>query len=271
MKDLSDEELIAFHSIDRDLYAFLVLALFRDPIECLEILAFWIWLERTNLTEIVKKQLSLPYVLVNELADEALLCLKCIKNVHFLSEGCEVPLIQTLTDTEISLRDLYRNRLIIIPELECIKIRVCARAFRDITQAGIERKLAHAQEAASPSYSNGQRGGPNAQDSVEKTMFLTFSRGYPVQEWELREFFTMAFGDCIESLHVQEVQSGEQSLFARIVFRSLATIGMILNGNEKAKFIVNGKHVWARRYEPRRQRSSSSSSSSVASSSQQQR
>ncbi|OMO91801.1 hypothetical protein COLO4_18099 [Corchorus olitorius] len=86
----------------------------------------------------------------------------------------------------------------------------------------------------------------------DRTMFVTFSKGYPVYEWEVREFFGRAYGDCIESLHMQEVQPNQQSLFARIVFHSVSSIEMILNGMSKVKFTINGKHVWARKFVPKR-------------------
>ncbi|WRX33429.1 hypothetical protein QQP08_025916 [Theobroma cacao] len=69
---------------------------------------------------------------------------------------------------------------------------------------------------------------------------------------EVREFFTRAYGDCIESLHMQEVPPDEQSLFARIVFRSESAIEIILSGMSKAKFTINGKHVWTGKFVPKR-------------------
>nr|POE90794.1 hypothetical protein CFP56_23089 [Quercus suber] len=67
----------------------------------------------------------------------------------------------------------------------------------------------------------------------DRTMFFTFSKGYPVQEWEIREFFTRSYGDCIESLHVQEAQPHQQELFARIIFQTASTMEMILSGMGK--------------------------------------
>ncbi|KAL2534349.1 Uncharacterized protein Adt_07700 [Abeliophyllum distichum] len=52
----------------------------------------------------------------------------------------------------------------------------------------------------------------------DRTMFVTFSRGYPVAEREVRHFFSTNFGDCIESFHMQEVRPHEQPLYARVVF-----------------------------------------------------
>ncbi|KAJ7964013.1 Rho guanine nucleotide exchange factor [Quillaja saponaria] len=63
----------------------------------------------------------------------------------------------------------------------------------------------------------------------ERTIFLTFSKGYPISENE-------------------EVEPGEeQPLYARLVMQSVAAMEAVL-GNGKLKFNINGKHVWARKY-----------------------
>ncbi|KAF8021863.1 hypothetical protein BT93_G2107 [Corymbia citriodora subsp. variegata] len=82
----------------------------------------------------------------------------------------------------------------------------------------------------------------------ERTIFLTFSKGYPILENEVRDYFTRRFGNFIEELHMQEVPPEEQALYARLVVRPGSLIDTILNGKSKAKFTINGKHVWARRY-----------------------
>ncbi|XP_073130792.1 uncharacterized protein [Henckelia pumila] len=91
----------------------------------------------------------------------------------------------------------------------------------------------------------------------DRTIFLTFSKGYPITEVEVREFFNKRFGDFIEDLIMQEVGEEEQVLYARMVARSTAVIDAIVGGN-KAKYSINGKHVWARKYVKRQQTSSSS-------------
>lgn len=47
---------------------------------------------------------------------------------------------------------------------------------------------------------------------------------------------------------MQEVAEDEQALFARLVARSASGIGVVLGGQRKARFSINGKHVWARKY-----------------------
>nr|GLL37934.1 uncharacterized protein LOC109169472 [Ipomoea trifida] len=86
----------------------------------------------------------------------------------------------------------------------------------------------------------------------DRTMFLTFSRGYPVSEEEVKELFNSYYGDCVETVKmVPPMNASEQSLYARLVVRSVSTIDQVLSRGPIAKFRVNGKHVWARKYERR--------------------
>ncbi|XVE68971.1 hypothetical protein DITRI_Ditri09bG0113000 [Diplodiscus trichospermus] len=86
----------------------------------------------------------------------------------------------------------------------------------------------------------------------DRTIFLTFSKGYPISENEITDFFTRNFGDnLIEGIEMQEVPAGEQPLYARMVLKSASGFEIVLNGKPKAKFSINGKHVWCRKYERR--------------------
>ncbi|XP_024200604.1 uncharacterized protein LOC112203939 [Rosa chinensis] len=83
----------------------------------------------------------------------------------------------------------------------------------------------------------------------DRTIFLTFSKGYPISEKEVREFFTRKYGEFFDAIHMQEVQVvDQQPLYARLVVRSASFIPVVLEGQSKAKFSINGKHVWARKY-----------------------
>jgi len=81
----------------------------------------------------------------------------------------------------------------------------------------------------------------------ERTIFLTFSKGYPISEDEVHAFFTRRFGNFIEEIIMQDVAEGEQVLYARMVCKTPEVIDRICGGN-KAKYSINGKHVWARKY-----------------------
>ncbi|TKY44448.1 hypothetical protein E2542_SST31619 [Spatholobus suberectus] len=278
---VTQEEFNLFHRIDRELYRILVINLFREPAESMQVHAMWLWLERVGFRNVVKRVLSLPNILINEVADETVMCLNCINSNSSItpssSESGEIPLLQSLVDKEISLQFLYENRVRALQGVAKVVHDVCVRAFTDIMQQAMMRnsneRVMEAQRAVTQGPENhgpfwfgsigpsnlraGNKVGGVAQGTHEvaaddRTLFVTFSKGYRVEEWEVREFLTMAYGDCIEALYMQEVQPSEQALFARIVFRQVSTIDMILRGATKAKFSINGKHVWARKFVPKR-------------------
>ncbi|KAK8515458.1 hypothetical protein V6N13_139563 [Hibiscus sabdariffa] len=281
MMSVSDQEFNVFHRIDRTLYGLLVMDLWRDPVEALQFVALWLWLERVGFRHVVKKILTLPLMLINELADEAFVCLNIIHNdqVSTLDLANDIHSMQNLIHGDLCLQFFAKHRLIANRGLARILNEVCMRVLGDIMQIAIERNAAqslvgHArqqqqqvqvqQPGAQPGLHQvmGYGHGPidmrlpltrtnEVVPADDRTMFITFSKGYPVYEWEVREFFTRLYGDCIESLHMQEVMPNEQSLFARIVCYSTATIEMILQGSAKVKFNINGKHVWARKFVPK--------------------
>lgn len=291
---ISREEFNLFHSIDRQLYTLLVIDLLRDPVESMQTMALWIWLELAGFSHVIKKILVLPHTLISGLADEASTCLSYITNSReFLGEQegvGEIPLTQNLMKKEISLQFFQENRAIAIHGIAKVANEICIRALADIKARVVEltnnaRKRSHlhmsvASQAGDDSFVNGfqQPGLDEENDGLlqlgvdeengevgklvpadDRTMFVTFSKGYPVAEFEVRNFFTRIFGDCIESFYMQEVKApDEQALFARIVFYCPSIIHVILNGVTKAKFTINGKHVWMRKFVPKRPRSTAS-------------
>lgn len=55
---------------------------------------------------------------------------------------------------------------------------------------------------------------------------------------------------------MQEVSEIEQPLYARLVVYPASSMEVVLEGKSKAKFSINGKHVWARKYVRKVQRTS---------------
>ncbi|XP_074335972.1 uncharacterized protein LOC141673138 [Apium graveolens] len=258
---ISQEEFRLFHSIDRRLYFILVADLFRDPIEAMQVMALWLWLERVGFFNTVKRILEWPVMLINDLADEANICLTFINNPLSLLltlEAFEIPLSQSVIQKNFSLQYLQNNVKSAKIGVEKVCNTICTRAFNDLMEQAILRNEAHKivesqqqllvqQTMLSNSFGN------SVVPADERTMFVTFSKGYPVAEWEVREFFTKLFGECIELFYMQEVKDfDDQALFARIVFFRADIIHMILNGAPKAKFTINGKHVWMRKFVPKK-------------------
>lgn len=454
---VSHEEYCAFYAMDRALYTILAIELWRNPLESMQIVALWIWFERLGFRNLVQKILSLPRVVINDLADEALVCYRCIRDPQFLhsAKTTDIPLTHRMLKGEISLEYFHVNRDTVIGGIHSVVAEVCATALADVIGDAIKRHSAHkllkkqkntlsspafdhhslahsfanlgfvnelpksnnsigksvlpvseqpllhslvnigfageiAQGssssrgiwAAPPSPDNslchhtfsdlgidgllsnssapanvvtsalqlslnrifakmglaghqlsgsvlpgnsvhprpapsmghslfnlglrdelcnspaqtipggssllqqslihhssfpdsrcggrgdifdgrfGGRGdifdgmsitrnGSAAATAVaaeNRTLFVTFSKGYPVTEAEVREFFTKLFGECIESFYMQPVMPPEQALYARVVFCKPDIIDLVLNGLQKAKYTINGKHLWMRKF-----------------------
>ncbi|CDY48860.1 BnaA06g03220D [Brassica napus] len=98
----------------------------------------------------------------------------------------------------------------------------------------------------------------------DRTVFLTFSKGYPISESEVMVYFTRIFGEVIETILMQEVEENEQPLFARMVLKMECASKMdeIVGPGNKRKFTIDGKHVWARKYVRKNPSSTASPSSS---------
>ncbi|CDY48085.1 BnaC06g02490D [Brassica napus] len=98
----------------------------------------------------------------------------------------------------------------------------------------------------------------------DRTVFLTFSKGYPISESEVVVYFTRRFGEVIEAILMQEVEENEQPLFARMVLKMECASKMdeIVGPGNKRKFTIDGKHVWARKYVRKNPSSTASPSSS---------
>ncbi|KAI3447215.1 hypothetical protein Pfo_003880 [Paulownia fortunei] len=289
LDEVTLDEFKLFYGIDRELYIILVRDLCRNPSECLQIMGLWLWLERGGFCHVISKILSFSPFLINELADEALTCLKLINNQFpFSSEAAEIPLTRSLVKTDISLQYFLENRHTVFHEVQNLVSDVYIPALSDIMErarhggfgeSSTQNQMPTPGHAASGSSANQMRPPPSIADSLTqnfsslsiegdafpslgrargnetsryaRTMFATFSKGYPVTESEVRQFFTRMFGNCIDSLHMQEVGPDEQALYARIVFVNPSFIQIILNGETKAKFTINGKHVWMRQFVPR--------------------
>ncbi|KAA0055776.1 uncharacterized protein E6C27_scaffold181G001620 [Cucumis melo var. makuwa] len=212
-------------------------------------MAFWLWLERVGFRHVVFRLLRLPILLINELAEEALTALACIVSDHPPPPPSDeynnnIPLTQNFMKKEISLQFLYANRHTAFEGVAKIRNEVCFRAMKDI----MIQAISHRQISTAAAAVTAPPPPPSGVGDLQ-------TQGYPVHEWEVREFFNTNYGDCIENFQMQEVEANEQALFARIVFKFPSTIDLILRGQPRMKFTINGKHIWARKFIPK-QRSS---------------
>ncbi|KAG5223558.1 Rho guanine nucleotide exchange factor [Salix suchowensis] len=241
MTSITVDQLHAYHAIDRES--------FLDDKRIL----------------IHSKMTSLADTVLNVVADEAALCLDSLEytNLPIIPIGGGLPFTSINKFTAISG---IKNSL----------NTVCARIFTDILQrvlAGTSQMIGN-QPLVVPGFPHPVFGDvtilarpvdndfpaaelwgwdpARAVPENDRTMFLTFSRGFPVTKEEVAELFTSICGDCVVNVQMQEKsQSSEQPLYAKIIMRTITAVDQILCGRRVAKFRINGKHIWARKYDRR--------------------
>ncbi|KAF5198304.1 Rho guanine nucleotide exchange factor [Thalictrum thalictroides] len=86
------------------------------------------------------------------------------------------------------------------------------------------------------------------QPDDHRKMIMAFSRGYPIAEGEVHDYFMRNYGDVVERIRMEETPPNAQPLYAHVTFRSASAIDLVLNGTEQVEFVINGKQVWTRRY-----------------------
>ncbi|XP_061351585.1 uncharacterized protein LOC133296586 [Gastrolobium bilobum] len=280
MAPITIDELHLFHQIDREVFCFLVFKLHRDLTQSLLVMALWLWLENIGNSNVVRKIMGLPNALVNALVDEAVVCLKCLEiDNPLIPNGGGLPLTQKLTQKDISLRIFNKKRYTTIAGIKSVLQNICARVFNDVVEIVLKSsKISQASTSYMPlvvpgfphplfgafdvppktmnldlsdnTIWDGKQPYNDVTDD-DRSMFLTFSRGFPVSEQEVRVLFTRIYGDCILSLTMGTVDENDQHLFAIMILQMVETVDQILNGKRVAKLYINGKHIWARKYERR--------------------
>ncbi|GAB4851480.1 hypothetical protein Ancab_030882 [Ancistrocladus abbreviatus] len=360
-KSTTHEEFQTFHGTERDLFTLLVSTLHRDPIQSIQVLAFWIWIGRRTSPCLVQRILTFTNPVIDTLFDETVFCLEAVQNDHFLYNEDNIPLLETVSFDNyiVSLHYFHGNRVSLLCDVGKIMQEVCLPAFKDIVERTVDEyemnrifslgregminanpmfysfvsasssvlsritqnrgfyarndggnyrmvpvptskpcytfnvgkvnvpvlfghpSLAMPNEKGKPSARGGgvccdsNNGGSDGNSGLkappptpkdlhgfdvynfneqcrvllkqvmelltnvsidglddeedrvvhqdERSIFLTFSKGFPVYESEIREFFTRMYGDVVEAIHMEEVGANKQALYAQLVRRHLSS------------------------------------------------
>ncbi|CAK8577372.1 unnamed protein product [Lathyrus sativus] len=286
---ITRKELHMFYSIDRELFCFLIFKLHYEVTASLLVMALWLWLEKIGYHNLIHKVASLQGTLINALVNEALTCLQFLeRDQPPIPIGGGLPLTKLLMKKDISLEMFTLKRYTAITGIKIVLNNTCARVFIDLLQIALKRKNIIETRGSTtprihtlnmplilPGFPHPLFGSFNLLPTIEnislsderiwiqkkpyddatnddKSLFLTFSRGFPVSEMEVRYLFNTNYGDCVQSLimggnHVKN----DQPLFAIMVLKMVEIVDQILFGKRVAKLHINGKHIWARKYEPR--------------------
>lgn len=92
----------------------------------------------------IRRMLSLPLALLNELADETVTCLKCVENDNYLfvNGNDQINLLLEILSTRVSLRFFHEHRITVVNGVSKIIATVCLRAFNDILRRVLLEKAA---------------------------------------------------------------------------------------------------------------------------------
>ncbi|XP_021847022.2 uncharacterized protein [Spinacia oleracea] len=271
-------ELHLFHSIDRAVFSRLVTTLKIQASQALLIMALWLWLEDAKQCVIISKLVELTDNLLDAVANEAALCINCLKTKTPTTHGGSLHLISRMMGKEITLKHICDMKYTGISCVKAFLKEVCAWIFTDIlfkvlpmsSNFNINRPL-FIPGFPHPIFGlleikimplsiivpvRGLRGWDLKFEAPidDRTLFLTFSRGFPVPQTEVQQFFIQMCGEyCIESFQMEPIKDSlkTQSLYARMALRSVAYMDQIMRGKHVGKFRSKGKHIWARKFERR--------------------
>ncbi|PAN03568.1 hypothetical protein PAHAL_1G000800 [Panicum hallii] len=84
-----------------------------------------------------------------------------------------------------------------------------------------------------------------------RSMFVTFSKGEPIEREEIFDYFRQKWGDCIVRVLMEKTTGGTPPMYGRIIFKSEAFVSLVLNGEPLVKITVGHRQIWLRKYIPR--------------------
>ncbi|CAH8325024.1 unnamed protein product [Eruca vesicaria subsp. sativa] len=267
---ITREEFNAFHKFDRDLFTRIVISLRLNITLSFQVMCFLIYLEKSvPMSNLIFNLVSLPDLFINTIVDEVVMCLDCLSYDYFPTfvntlrntNSLSIPWIRRMTRHNFTLGVIHQNRKDILLDMKKHLTSICKPAFEDICvrfeMYNKEKMYTSSNflcsQQATTNHAAGTSNVEGGQQvtAEDRTVFLTFSKGYPISEEEVYAYFTRRFGDIVEAIHMGGVGGRNQALHARMVLRSAAKIPEILNDEEcRIKFTINGKHVKARKFIP---------------------
>ncbi|RLN09165.1 hypothetical protein C2845_PM11G11450 [Panicum miliaceum] len=84
-----------------------------------------------------------------------------------------------------------------------------------------------------------------------RSMFVTFSKGQPIEREEIFDYFRQKWGDCVVRVLMEKTTGGTPPMYGRIIFKSEAFVSLVLNGEPLVKITVGHRQIWLRKYIPR--------------------
>ncbi|MED6164101.1 hypothetical protein PIB30_086462 [Stylosanthes scabra] len=256
MAPITTKELHLFYRSDRELFCRLICNLNLNITRSLLIMVLWLWLEYTGYPNIISTMMQLTDSMLMSLSKEAIMCLDtlgALQNPVVPNDG-GLPLTKILVQKHISLDLFIMRRYTAIAGLGVSSTTPFVvpgfphPLFSDFTvPQGVEDF-----DVLNPRIWTNKKPNDDVTEQ-DKTMFLTFSRDFPVSEDEMIYLFRRSYGQnsVEEIVMVNNFEANHQPMFAKMIMDGVSLVDQILKGNRLTKLRINGKDIWARKYERR--------------------
>lgn len=208
------EKLLLFHKLERDLFHRLVHDLAQEPATMRWVIAFWLWLESAGHHDFIRRVSALPGPVVVRFVEEAIACLRCLAcpgqgPVVGAGAGRErrLPCMNALlTKTIDDVGDFEGHREVldgVTYQYRSVCLAVCdVSSSTTCVPTDTSGVFAAPPMVGSPvltaptvaSFPLNPMASPwiplqSSPPDDYRSLFITFSRGYPISREDIMEFF----------------------------------------------------------------------------------
>jgi hypothetical protein len=171
-----------------------------DPEESMNVMAFWMWLEAQGFKEVVRKISSNNDKFLNLVAEEAIAVLATLFPLSGTPISQNLCPITSIFSGSLSIHDIFGNKETVSKGVADVHSRVCCVVFKDVLEekGGKVRFGGGEVEGDGDGVSAGTKLNPFAREwnpaiervpEEERCLFLTFSKGNPLTENQIFNFF----------------------------------------------------------------------------------
>ncbi|WCJ22973.1 hypothetical protein M5689_005029 [Euphorbia peplus] len=239
--------------------------------DCLKVMAFWLWLEsRWNIGSFIEEISGKDDEFFSLITDEAIAVISLvIAGYNELISSYLVRHTLTLSKRFLSYSSTFLDREMVMKGISDIYSELCWRVhFGESFGSNSFQLNPYAKE-----WNPVNERAPEE----DRCLFLTFSNGFPLSESQIVRFFSRKYGECVERVYVHwsnkktEIRHTPASrtndrhtpansappnpaLFGKVVFKTSSVPALILGGDKEAKFFVDTKPLWCKRFDDKKKR-----------------
>nr|POE83583.1 hypothetical protein CFP56_65733 [Quercus suber] len=231
----------ATHVTDRVLYRRLV-EIGVDAEESMRIMAFWMWVEAQGFIELVPKISANNDQLLAMVADETKAILAA------LDPSSTTPITQNLCPITslilypVSVEEIFGDKDLVSEGVSEVHNQVCGVLFKDVFEEGDK-----SGKTESSVTEVGEGSGKDGNEGSGKTLNPFAKEWDPAVERAPEE--DRKYGPCVERVYVHKPDPNAPALFGKIVFNTALVTTMIMSTLHQAKFNVEGKPLWCKRFD----------------------